>query len=82
MIYEIIITTYERQYTERMCGAIETRDRVNEIVKCDNVQAIEIIDIQTGAIMVEIVDSVVVWLDSDFTASIMNEIMNEIFPRN
>lgn len=78
MIYEIIIQTYERQYTERMCGAIEAQDRVNEIVKCDNVQTIEIIDIQTGAIMVEIVDGVVVWLDFDFTVSIMNE----IFSRN
>ena len=78
MTYEITIKTYEKQYTERVYGAIETCDRVAEIVKCDNVQVVEIMDTQTGAIMLEIVDRMVMWLDLDFTVLMVNE----IFSRN
>ena len=78
MTYEIIIKTYEREYTERKYGAVETFNRVVEIVKCDNVQAVEIMDTQTGAIMLEIVDKAVVWLDVDYPVLMVNE----IFSRN
>lgn len=75
MTYEITIKTYERQYTERKYGAVETMSRVAEIVKCDNVVAVEIMDTQTGAIMLEVVDRTVVWLDTDFTVNMVNEII-------
>lgn len=78
MTYEIIIKTYEREYTERKYGAVETFNRVVEIVTCDNVQAVEIMDTQTGAIMLEIVDKAVVWLDVDYPVLMVNE----IFSRN
>lgn len=78
MTYEIIIKTYEREYTERKYGAVETFNRIVEIVKCDNVQAVEIMDTQTGAIMLEIVDKAVVWLDVDYPVLMVNE----IFSRN
>ena len=73
MTYEITIKTYERQYIERKYGAVETFNRVAEILKCDNVQAVEIMDTQTGAIMLEVVDRMVKWLDLDFTVSMVNE---------
>ena len=78
MTYEIIIKTYEREYTERKYGAVETFNRIVEIVKCDNVQVVEIMDTQTGAIMLEIVDKAVVWLDVDYPVLMVNE----IFSRN
>ena len=78
MTYEIIVRTYERGYIEKRYGVTETFNRVVEIVKCDNVQAVEIMDTQTGAIMLEVVDRVVVWLDLDFTVLMVNE----IFSRN
>lgn len=78
MIYEIIIETYERQYKERSYGVVRTIDRATEIVECDNVIAIEVIDTQTGAIMLEVVDRKVVWLDKDFIKNMVDDIYSRI----
>lgn len=73
MTYEIIVRTYERGYIERHYGVTETFNRVVEIVACDNVDVVDIMDTQTGAIMLTVEDGQVTWLDTDFTIGLVNE---------
>lgn len=73
MTYEIIVRTYERGYIERRYGVTETFNRVVEIVACDNVKTVDIMDTQTGAIMLTVEDGQVTWLDTDFTIRLVNE---------
>ena len=73
MTYEIIVRTYEKGYTEKHYGITETFNRVVEIVACDNVKAVDIMDTQTGAIMLTVEDGQVIWLDADFAIGLVNE---------
>lgn len=73
MTYEIIVRTYERGYIEKHYGVTETFNRVVEIVACDNVQTVDIMDTQTGAIMLTVENGQVTWLDTDFTIGFVNE---------
>lgn len=73
MTYEIIVRTYERGYTEKRYGITETFNRVVEIVACDNVKVVDIMDTQTGAIMLTVENGQVTWLDTDFIIGFVNE---------
>ena len=73
MTYEIIVRTYERGYIEQHYGVTETFNRVVEIVNCDNVKTVDIMDTQTGAIMLTVENGQVTWLDTDFTIGLVNE---------
>lgn len=73
MMYEIVAKTYERAYTEKVYGAIETCNRVAKILECDNIAGVEIVDLQTGAIMLEVFDGQVEWLDTDWIFAMMGE---------
>lgn len=51
MTYTIIITTDEKIYNEQYYGLIETLCRASDIVRCDNVIELDIVDNSTGEII-------------------------------
>ena len=51
MTYTIIITTDKKIYDEQCYGLIETLCRASNIVRCDNVIELDIIDNSTGEII-------------------------------
>ena len=51
MIYTLIITTDEKIYNEQYYGLIETLCRASNIVRCDNVIELNIVDNSTGEII-------------------------------
>ena len=51
MACTIIITTNEKIYNEQYYGLIETLCRASDIVRCDNVIELDIIDNSTGEII-------------------------------
>ena len=51
MIYTIMITTDKKIYDEQYYGLIETLCRASDIIRCDNVIELDIIDNSTGEII-------------------------------
>ena len=51
MACTIIITTNEKIYNEQYYGLIETLCRASDIVRCDNVIELDIVDNSTGEII-------------------------------
>lgn len=51
MTYTIITTTNEKIYNEHYYGLIETLCRASDIVRCDNVIELDIVDNSTGEII-------------------------------
>ena len=51
MTCTIIITTDEKIYNEQYYGLIETLCRASDIVRCDNVIELDIVDNSTGEII-------------------------------
>lgn len=51
MIYTLIIATDKKVYNEQHYGLIETLCRASDIVRCDNVIELDIVDNSTGEII-------------------------------
>ena len=51
MTYTIVITTNEKICNEQYYGLIETLCRASDIVRCDNVIELDIVDNSTGEII-------------------------------
>ena len=51
MTYTIVITTNEKIHNEQHYGLIETLCRASDIVRCDNVIELDIVDNSTGEII-------------------------------
>lgn len=51
MTYTIMITTDKKIYNEHYYGLIETLCRASDIVRCDNVIELDIVDNSTGEII-------------------------------
>lgn len=62
MMYQIIITTANREYAEKHYGLIESINRMLDIAKCDNVEMIDCVCCATGEIMVTIEWGVVTYV--------------------
>ncbi len=54
MMYEMIIRTAKRVYTEKSYGLIESLNRMLEIAECGNVEMIDCMCCATGEIMATI----------------------------
>ena len=49
---KIMITTKDNRIYEEMCyGLMATADRIDEIISCDNVCGVEVMDSHTGEIL-------------------------------
>ena len=52
MIYTIFITTYrEERFTEKIYGFGDATKRVAELTHCDNIQAIDVVNNETGELI-------------------------------
>ena len=51
IIYTLIITTDKKIYNEQYYGLIETLCRASDIVRCDNVIELDIVDNSSGEII-------------------------------
>lgn len=79
MMYEIIVGTVTgRVVREKVCGALDTVDRIAGLRECINITNIDVMDTMTGAIMMTIECDCVVWLDEDFTIAMVNETLANI----
>ena len=50
-ITNIKITTMKETYEEKRYSLLETLDRLEELIDCDNVVALEVMDTETGEIL-------------------------------
>ena len=51
MIYTLMVTTDKKIYNEQHYGLVETLCRASEIVRCNNVIELDIVDNSTGEII-------------------------------
>ena len=62
-IYEVRVTTLDREYKLKIYGLREAIQHAVEASKCDNVTGlIDVIDLTTGEVILQIEDQTVVWV--------------------
>lgn len=62
-IYEVRVTTWECEYKTKIYGQKEAIQHAVEASKCDNVIGlIDVIDLTTGEVILQIEDQIVVWV--------------------
>lgn len=73
-MYEIIIRTNVNTYKEKWYGLIETSNRVLDLMKCDNVEMIDLMCLTTGEILITVNGSAVDYVADEYIARFNLEI--------
>ena len=82
MIYEINIKTFNSEAldVEKVYGTKNAINRTKEIINCDNVLAVDVIDCKTGVVLLTVVENDgVTWIDKDFAIVLASEIILKNF---